>query len=102
MVDVADSGHNLHHDQPGLTARIIEDFLRPGSLNAVNADLHFVLHRFRTAPWRPRPWFAVRTLTGRSARPHRSRRTPRSAEAATAVSLGLRFVPGVEVCRCRG
>lgn len=25
-VDVADS-HNLHHDQPGLTARIIEDFL---------------------------------------------------------------------------
>jgi pimeloyl-ACP methyl ester carboxylesterase len=26
-VEVADSGHNLHHDQPGATARIIEDFL---------------------------------------------------------------------------
>lgn len=26
-VEVADSGHNLHHDQPGITARIIEDFL---------------------------------------------------------------------------
>lgn len=24
---VADSGHNLHHDQPGIVARIIEDFL---------------------------------------------------------------------------
>jgi hypothetical protein len=102
-VQVADSGHNLHHDQPGEVARIIEAFLlSEGIMNALNADLH--CHSTASDGTLP-PAEVVRRAHANGvdllALTDHDELLGCPKPCATAADLGLRFVPGSR-CRCPG